>query len=561
MGKLDSRTKRKALEPGKYHQDALGEGLYLRYRRPEGMETGTWTARRMDESKGKLIQARIGDADDILTSDGNRVLTYVEARKATEAWAATPPEEAKSEDTVAGVTVKDVINAYVEDARSTRKDPRTAEDSLQAAEANIIPALGHIKVADLTVEGLKGWLTSFISHGGLKTGRKRKVGEPVEYRVLPDPVKDQEAYFAAVKRRKSSANRTLAILKGALNLAVENKLIPKGELPWADVPPFKGAAGQRMRFLDVHEVQALVKACDPELRLLVSAALFTGARYGELTKAKVKDFDPSNGSLRVDGKGKDSRVRHIFLSDEGLEFFKFLVAGRGKGEPLFTHHDVERQTGASAVAAIGEAQIPLSSAEAAVLEVLQGMAGNRITYRQIEDTLWPGEKVGRRAINTLDQLRRKLQDEGVTLRRGDEGVCLVLPEGAHLVIRIMAAKAQGGKGRWQKHDVRAPLAKAVERAKIEPVVFHELRHTYASDLIKRGVQLMIVADQLGHVDTRMVEKHYGHLAQATKRDAIRIGATVLGIIGQAHREDDESDEPGPKAARMIQARKGRGTKT
>jgi len=98
-----------------------------------------------------------------------------------------------------------------------------------------------------------------------------------------------------------------------------------------------------------------------------------------------------------------------------------------------------------------------------------------------------------------------------------------------MVIKTIVAKAQGGKGGWSKHDVQYPMEKAVERAGIEPVVFHELRHTYASDLIKRGVQLMIVADQLGHADTRMVEKHYGHLAQTTKREAIRNGATVLGI--------------------------------
>jgi len=185
-----------------------------------------------------------------------------------------------------------------------------------------------------------------------------------------------------------------------------------------------------MRFLEVNEVQALVKACNPELRLLVSAALFTGARYGELTKAMVKDFDPSNGSLRVDGKGKDSRIRHIFLSDEGLEFFKALVAGRGKGELLFTHHDIDRKAGAGAVAAIGESQIPLSSTEAAVLEVLLAKVGKRITYRLIEDMLWPGENVGKRTVNTLDQLRRKLQDEGVTLHRENESVCLVL-QGEH----------------------------------------------------------------------------------------------------------------------------------
>ncbi len=39
-----------------------------------------------------------------------------------------------------------------------------------------------------------------------------------------------------------------------------------------------------------------------------------------------------------------------------------------------------------------------------------------------------------------------------------------------------------------------------------------------------GVPLLIVAKNLGHSDTRMVEKHYGHLAPSYISDAIRAGA-------------------------------------
>jgi hypothetical protein len=39
-----------------------------------------------------------------------------------------------------------------------------------------------------------------------------------------------------------------------------------------------------------------------------------------------------------------------------------------------------------------------------------------------------------------------------------------------------------------------------------------------------GVPLLVVAKNLGHVDTRMVEKHYGHLAPSFIADAIRAGA-------------------------------------
>jgi hypothetical protein len=44
-----------------------------------------------------------------------------------------------------------------------------------------------------------------------------------------------------------------------------------------------------------------------------------------------------------------------------------------------------------------------------------------------------------------------------------------------------------------------------------------------------GVPLMVVAKNLGHADTRMVEKHYGHLAPGYVADAIRAGAPKFGI--------------------------------
>jgi integrase len=60
------------------------------------------------------------------------------------------------------------------------------------------------------------------------------------------------------------------------------------------------------------------------------------------------------------------------------------------------------------------------------------------------------------------------------------------------------------------------------------VSFHTLRHTYASLMVMDAVLLMVVARNLGHADTRMVEKHYGHLAPSYVRAAIR-AAKPLGI--------------------------------
>jgi integrase len=81
---------------------------------------------------------------------------------------------------------------------------------------------------------------------------------------------------------------------------------------------------------------------------------------------------------------------------------------------------------------------------------------------------------------------------------------------------------------WGKSHQQRPLVEASRVAKITAAAsFHTLRHTYAS-LMVMDVPLMVVARNLGHADTRMVEKHYGHLATSYVREAIR-AAKPLGI--------------------------------
>ena len=48
--------------------------------------------------------------------------------------------------------------------------------------------------------------------------------------------------------------------------------------------------------------------------------------------------------------------------------------------------------------------------------------------------------------------------------------------------------------------------------------------------------LMVVAKNLGHVDTRMVERHYGHLAPSFVADAIRAAAPRFGMVESSNVE-------------------------
>ena len=68
-------------------------------------------------------------------------------------------------------------------------------------------------------------------------------------------------------------------------------------------------------------------------------------------------------------------------------------------------------------------------------------------------------------------------------------------------------------------------------ARIEPALgFHQLRHTWASHAVMAGMPLVIVARNLGHADTKMVETHYGHLAQSYVVEQVRKHAPRFGEV-------------------------------
>ena len=111
----------------------------------------------------------------------------------------------------------------------------------------------------------------------------------------------------------------------------------------------------------------------------------------------------------------------------------------------------------------------------------------------------------------------------------DEGVYFFRQLTAgHAGSDTMLRKANGQA--WRASHQLRPTAQACMHAKIDPPVsFHALRHTWASHAVMNGVPLLVVAKNLGHADTRMVEKHYGHLAPSYIADAIRAGAPKFGF--------------------------------
>ena len=397
--KLDTREARSRLKVrGKPYWRLIEPGLHLGYRRLAA-RPGTWTVRRYVGGQDYTVATLKGVvADDHAEADGTTVLSFAQAQRAVQAY----------KPNAGPLTVRGAVEQYLAHLTDIGK---STDDARYRTDALILPALGNIEVEALTPERLRNWLSALA-----KAPAKGK-----------KPASDAERQ----RQRQASANRVLAILKGALNHAWHEGRVPS-DSAWRRVKPFKGVEAARLRYLSVAEAQRLINACDPDLRKLVQAALQTGARYSELASLRAHDFNPDSGTVTI-GKSKSGRSRHVVLTEEGVALFRRWCAGKPGNTLLFTRN------------------------------------------------------------------------------RGEL---------------------------WGKSNSRRPLQLACARAKIEPPIgLHALRHSWASHAVMNGMPLMIVARNLGHVDTKMTEQHYAHLAPSYEVAAIRAHAPRFGL------EEDDNIVP------------------
>jgi len=74
---------------------------------------------------------------------------------------------------------------------------------------------------------------------------------------------------------------------------------------------------------------------------------------------------------------------------------------------------------------------------------------------------------------------------------------------------------------YSPFQVSVAFKRAVKKAGIENLRFHDLRHDFASNLVQSGVDIYTVKELLGHKDLRMTER-YCHLAPENLREAVQV---------------------------------------
>jgi integrase len=302
---LSSRTKRAELKPqDQPYYRSISPSVSLGYRRHKG-GYGVWLVREWHPERKKYTFTPLGPADDTAEPDGLTVFSFAQAQRRAQE---KRTEAAKPTTYTLRACVEEYLN-YLESEKKTAQDARgRAELSiLSAVSSKWTGKLGDLPCADLTSDVITTWRDT-LAKSAVQRG-----GKPVP---ITDP-----------RKRRASANRVLTTFKAALNRAWQADP-PKiaSDAAWRRVKPFGEVDLAKIEYLTIEQCRRLINACDEDFRLLVRAALMTGARYGELARLRCGDFNSDTSTLLI--RYSKTKTRHAAVNDEGVALFTQLTAGR-----------------------------------------------------------------------------------------------------------------------------------------------------------------------------------------------------------------------------------------
>lgn len=310
--KLDTKAARARLKPrAKPYNMTIAPRRMLGYVRAAA-GAGRWLAivetGRSKTGGAKRQQGTLGLADDIAPADGAGILSFAQALSAAAAW--QPPDAPRG----GKITVRETIKSYV-----TAKRAADGEQAAYDAEGRLrlhvlreddegkpLPeprGLGEREVASLTLTELRAWRDALVE------GRTR-----------------------------ATVNRVIANLKAALNHAYrDEKSGIKSDAAWRRLESFREADKQREHHFSEPEIARLIREArkqDAPFANLLTAAFYTGARYGELAACDVRHLDARRRTLAIPSGKTGARI--VTLTEEGARWFAEIAGDRAPGDPLLS---------------------------------------------------------------------------------------------------------------------------------------------------------------------------------------------------------------------------------
>jgi integrase len=290
-----------------------------------------------------------------------------------------------------------------------------------------------------------------------------------------------------------SVQYALAVIRQVFNFAKRNDLY-RGELPISKVkiPQFDN---KRLRFLAHEEANRLLralKAKSPDTYEIALLSLYCGLRAGEVFSLTWGDVDFERGMLTLRDT-KSGKNRAAFMTENVKKMLSEKVRG-SHDDLVFPGRPVNGGLRARKILSLTWGDIDLE----------KGM----ITLR---DT-----KGGKSKIAPITEKFRKLLSSKTPGNHDD----LVFPE-------CPATERIDISNSFSRIVKELGFNKGVKDSR-QKVVFHTLRHTYASWLAEEGIDLYTIKTLMGHSTIALTER-YSHLGNETLQKAVKVLENRAGL--------------------------------
>ncbi len=268
--------------------------------------------------------------------------------------------------------------------------------------SRIIPSLGNIKLAKLTLLHMQNYINS-LRDEDLKRGTIEKI---------------------------------IKIIRNSLEHAIDLELISKNV---ADKTKLPNGDKEELTVWNEYEVRLFLKdAQDSSYSIVFHMALVTGMRQGELLGLRWKGVDLEKGHLVISQT----------LSHDGNTF---LLGGKTKAS--------------------------------------------------LTKILLPSSTVAKLKKHRAVVLKEKLS-QGKEYSDNDLVMCT--PSGTPI----------------NPANVRISLNALIKKAAVPKIRFHDLRHTHATLLLTKGVNVKVISERLGHDNIKITLDTYSHVLPTMQEDAV-----------------------------------------
>jgi integrase len=322
---------------------------------------------------------------------GKEYLQWAKANKKPSSWDREISTMRRLDKEFGSKVLQEITTWQIEKWKAKRKEAVKRPDAV----------INSFKKEDKDGREKEIWYVEFASPRGKKG---RRIFETKE---------KAEGYFKKIQTpvRPATVNRELSLLKHIFSKAIEWGKCK--ENPARKVKKLKGEV-KRVRFLMPDEVQTLISNCPDYLKPIVTVAVHTGMRKGELlglqwdrvnfeqgiitlqdTKNGERRDIPMNETTKNILKGMERNGDNVFCNEKGDTFVRlqrsFEVALNKSGIEDFRFHDL-RHTFASNLVMGGED-----------LNTVRELLGHKdLTMTLRYSHLSPNHKT--RAINVLDRI-------------------------------------------------------------------------------------------------------------------------------------------------------------